>query len=233
MKWQRFALMAVASSLLLSACATKKFVREQIAAVDGSIQELEEITQANKVQIKEVDTRAQDGIQDALGKVEVADSKAEQAGEKAVEADNRAMRVGEDLEGVAVAVANLDQYKPLESRQVQFGFNKWELDEGAQQSLDELGARIGSTEHYIIELRGFTDSIGNPAYNLRLGRERADSVRRYLIEKYDIPLYRIFIEGLGEGMPVADNKTRDGRASNRRVEVTLRVSVGAQQVAQR
>ena len=108
MKWQRFALMAVASSLLLSACATKKFVLEQIATVDGNIQELEEITQANKAQIKEVDTRAQDGIQDALGKVEVADSKAEQAGKKAVEADNRAVRVGEDLEGVAIAVANLD-----------------------------------------------------------------------------------------------------------------------------
>ena len=233
MKWQRFALMAVASSLLLSACATKKFVLEQIATVDGNIQELEEITQANKAQIKEVDTRAQDGIQDALGKVEVADSKADQAGKKAVEADNRAVRVGEDLEGVAIAVANLDQYKPLESRQVQFGFNKWELDEPARQSMDELGAKIGSTHHYIIELRGFTDSIGNSAYNLRLGRERADSVRRYLIEKYDVPLYRIFIEGLGEGMPVADNKTRVGRASNRRVEVTLRVSVGAQQVAQR
>ena len=136
MKWQIFALMAVASSLLLSACATKKFVLEQIATVDGNIQELEEITQANKAQIKEVDTRAQDGIQDALGKVEVADSKAEQAGKKAVEADNRAVRVGEDLEGVAIAVANLDQYKPLESRQVQFGFNMGELEEPARQSMD-------------------------------------------------------------------------------------------------
>ena len=233
MKRQRFALMAVALSLLLSGCATKKFVRGQIATVDGSIQELEEITQANKAQIKEVDSRAQEGIQDAFGKVEVADSKAERAGAKAVEADNRAARVGENLESVAVAVANLDQYKPIESRQVQFGFDKSELDEAARQTLDELGARIGSTEHYIVELRGFTDSIGNANYNLRLGRERADSVRRYLIEKYDVPLYRVFNEGLGEGMPVADNKTRDGRASNRRVEVTLRVSVGAQQVAQR
>ena len=84
-----------------------------------------------------------------------------------------------------------------------------------------------------MELRGFTDTTGAQNYNLSLAQRRADVVRRYLIENYKVPLYRIFVEGFGESMPMADNKTRSGRAANRRVEVNLRVSVGAEQVAQR
>ena len=76
--------------------------------------------------------------------------------------------MGEDLEGVAIAVANLDQYKPLESRQVQFGFNKWELDEAA-------GERIALGELF----KGKSPRWGRrhtPARNLALGHLlRADA----------------------------------------------------------
>ena len=216
--------------MFTSACATKTYVRkhveEQVVALEGSIEELEEITKTNAGNIKDVDVRAQKGIEETLGKVEVADA-------KAVQADSKATAAGEDLNSVASAIAALDQYKMVESQQVQFGFDKDSLGEESIAALNRIGEKIGSTNHYVVELRGFTDTTGAQNYNLSLAQRRADVVRRYLIENYKVPLYRIFVEGFGESMPMADNKTRSGRAANRRVEVNLRVSVGAEQVAQR
>jgi OOP family OmpA-OmpF porin len=73
---------------------------------------------------------------------------------------------------------------------------------------------------YTVEIQGFTDSTGAETYNILLSQRRAETVQRYLLSK-GVPLYRISVLGLGKEDPVADNKTKQGRDQNRRVEVTL------------
>jgi outer membrane protein OmpA-like peptidoglycan-associated protein len=76
-------------------------------------------------------------------------------------------------------------------------------------------------KHYIVEVQGFTDSTGASAANVELSRRRAAAVVRYLTLDGKLPLYRVNTIGYGKASPAADNKTRDGRKQNRRVEVKL------------
>jgi outer membrane protein OmpA-like peptidoglycan-associated protein len=76
-------------------------------------------------------------------------------------------------------------------------------------------------KHYFIGVQGFTDSTGASAANIELSRRRAAAVVRYLTLDRKVPLFRVNTIGYGKESPAADNKTRDGRKQNRRVEVTL------------
>jgi OmpA-OmpF porin, OOP family len=87
--------------------------------------------------------------------------------------------------------------------------------------LDALAANIAKNKRYFIAVEGFTDRTGSKQYNEALSRERADSVTEYLVAKYDIPIYRIHMIGLGEEKPVDEAHTRAARAKNRRVEVKV------------
>jgi len=79
----------------------------------------------------------------------------------------------------------------------------------------------------VLEVTGYADSTGNTERNRSLSQRRADAVIRYLVEQHQIPLRRIVTPyGFGESNPVADNKTREGRAQNRRVEVKVLVNKG-------
>ena len=96
---------------------------------------------------------------------------------------------------------------------------KAELDKIAESAKNEKG--------YVIEVAGFASSDGDQAFNQVLSQKRADAVIRYMVENHSIPLRRFITPfGYGEKMPVADNKTRDGRMQNRRVEVRILVSKG-------
>ena len=72
-----------------------------------------------------------------------------------------------------------------------------------------------------IEIEGHTDNVGDPLTNERIGLERAEAVQRYLYEQYQIPLHKMNIISYGEEKPAAENKTRDGRAQNRRVVIKV------------
>ncbi len=74
---------------------------------------------------------------------------------------------------------------------------------------------------YIIAVEGGTDSTGDADYNYGLSQRRADSVVQYLASQHSIPAHKIYLIGLGKDKPVESNKTRDGRAKNRRVDVRL------------
>ena len=88
--------------------------------------------------------------------------------------------------------------------------------------LDELAKKLKSDPagNYI-EIEGHTDSTGSPETNDRLGLARAENVKRYLYETYQIPLHKINVISFGESKPVAPNDNRDGRAQNRRVVIKV------------
>jgi OmpA-OmpF porin, OOP family len=215
-------LSAVAAVLLLaSGCASKKYVRQQIDPLTGKVTELSDLSRKNSNDIKDVDSRAQQGIQTASSKADTADEKAMTADKKAETAQSMATDLKGQLTGVENKLGNIDNYKQTETVTLNFPFNQYKLREKETTSLDELASKIKDRNAYIVQIEGYTDSVGNKDYNYDLSQKRAESVVRYLAEKYDIPLYRLFIVGLGASKPVDDNKSRAGRAENRRVEVHL------------
>jgi OOP family OmpA-OmpF porin len=207
--------------LVVGGCATKKYVRQQIDPLTGQLSELSDLSRKNANDIKDVDSRAQRGIQDATDKALSADQKAQMAGQKADSAQSMAADLKGQVDSVQSKLGNIDNYKVSQTVKLNFKTNQYKLDEKSTADLDDMASKIKDQNGYIVQIEGYTDSVGDKEYNYNLSQKRAESVVRYLAQKYEIPLYRLFIIGLGETKPVDSNKTRTGRAENRRVEVHL------------
>lgn len=108
-----------------------------------------------------------------------------------------------------------------------FDFDKAVLKPAGKQQLDDVVSKTQGTDLEVIIAVGHTDSIGTDQYNQKLSIRRAEAVKAYLVSK-GIPADRVYTEGKGESQPVADNKTAEGRAKNRRVEVEV---VGSKKAA--
>jgi OmpA-OmpF porin, OOP family len=101
-----------------------------------------------------------------------------------------------------------------------FDFDKAVLKPAGMASLDKLVQDIGSLDLEVVIATGHTDSIGSDAYNQKLSVRRAEAVKAYLVKK-GIDPKKVFTEGKGEKQPVADNKSKEGRAKNRRVVIEV------------
>jgi OOP family OmpA-OmpF porin len=101
-----------------------------------------------------------------------------------------------------------------------FDFDKAVLKPDGKAKLDDLTSKLSGIALEVIIAVGHTDSVGADAYNQRLSVRRSEAVKAYLVSK-GIEANRVYTEGKGEKQPVADNKTRDGRAKNRRVEIEV------------
>ena len=101
-----------------------------------------------------------------------------------------------------------------------FDFNKSVVKPAGKAKLDDLVAKVKGINLEVIIAVGHTDSVGSDAYNQQLSVRRAEAVKAYLVSK-GIEKNRIYTEGKGEKQPVADNKTKEGRAKNRRVEIEV------------
>jgi outer membrane protein OmpA-like peptidoglycan-associated protein len=229
-------------SLLAGGCATKKYVQNTTAPIQAKVDQVGTQTTQNtqqiedaKTQLKQVDERAQSGINAAQERASAADQHATAADEHANLADQHAKdAMGQAKEASAMAdanskdvnrlrdvVANIDDYKMQTSASVPFAFDKFALSDSAREDLDKLAGSLGSDKRFVISVEGFTDSIGDKTYNEALSRKRADAVVMYLVAKHDVPIYRIHMIGLGQEKPVDEGKDRSARAKNRRVEVKV------------
>lgn len=101
-----------------------------------------------------------------------------------------------------------------------FDFDKSTLKPAGKSALDDLVSKVGGMNLEVIIAVGHTDSVGTDAYNDKLSVRRADAVKAYLVGK-GIERNRVYTEGKGEKQPVADNRTAEGRAKNRRVEIEV------------
>jgi outer membrane protein OmpA-like peptidoglycan-associated protein len=129
-------------------------------------------------------------------------------------------------------ISALDDYVPQNVLAVNFKVGSSTLSADSKAKLDELATKALNAKGYVLEVSGFADATGSVNRNRALSQRRADTVIRYLVENHQIPLRRIVTPyGFGESNPVADNKTRDGRAQNRRVEVKVLVNKGLTQPA--
>ena len=101
-----------------------------------------------------------------------------------------------------------------------FDFNKSVVKPEGKAKLDDLVGKIKDINLEVIIAVGHTDSVGSDAYNQKLSVRRSEAVKAYLVSK-GIEKNRVYTEGKGEKQPVADNKTAEGRAKNRRVEIEV------------
>ncbi len=176
-------------------CATTSYVNKKD-------QEIREMAKANQAQIGELEQE----VSAADAKAEEAKRTANEAWEKAEEAAKTRGYVG---------------YQVIGERDVNFDFDRYDLTKIAKDILDEMGAMMQQKPELILNIEGHTDNTGPDAYNVVLGNKRAESVRRYLADKFGIHIHRIFYISQGESKPKTLNDTRSGRTTNRRATLLL------------
>lgn len=218
-----FAASAVGAMALLLAtgCTTKNYVRSQTAPIIEHTNELDDATAKNNRDIKDVDQRAQSGIQQAQSSANQASQQANTAQQSAGQAQQAAQEAVNRADSLASVVANLDNYKQVADTNVHFGFDKATLTRDDRAKLDDFAQQITGAKGYIVEVTGGTDSTGSAQYNYDLSQRRAEAVVQYLASKYNIPPHKFYLIGIGKDQAVASNGTRAGRAKNRRVEIQL------------
>jgi len=205
-----------------TACASKKFVRTSVGEVNDkvdslgrSVEETQERTRRNEGRITDVDQRAQAAAQRASDAAASANTAAMDAGSKATEA-------GTKVDVMDKANRRLVYEVVLSEDQGNFKFGKTALPDTAKQRLDEMVAQLKQDPKAIyLEIEGHTDNVGAKNVNEKVGLERAEAVKRYLYEQYQIPLHKMNVISYGEAKPIAPNKTKAGRAQNRRVVIKV------------
>jgi outer membrane protein OmpA-like peptidoglycan-associated protein len=109
---------------------------------------------------------------------------------------------------------------PVDTVAVRFGFNRADLNDGAQTALLDIIKQLQTNPTLVVDLEGYTDSTGDAMYNVQLSQRRVEAVRRFLVEK-GVELHRVNSIELGPARPLADNNTKAGRDQNRRVAVRM------------
>jgi OmpA-OmpF porin, OOP family len=208
-------------AFLTTGCATKKYVSKMVSPLEARLGKNESKTADNTKQIQDVDSRATEGINAAQSKADEASQQALQANNAAQTAQTTAQKGVDQADAVNQKLENADNFRTVKTATVLFDLNKSNLTDDDMQQLDQLADSLTAMKHYVIQVQGYTDSTGPKAYNLQLSRKRADAVVRYLTEKHNIPLIKISLLGYGEDSPVAPNRTRDGRKENRRVDIKV------------
>jgi X-X-X-Leu-X-X-Gly heptad repeat protein len=240
---------ALTLSLLGTGCATKKYVAKTVAPVEQRVTGTENKNTEQDKQISSQGTEIQELDRDlsrTKEKVNDTDAKATQAGQAARAADEKATGARQAADGAQTAangaqqaatgarsfaeeglnrvdrnMAAMNKFKMIKTEVVLFTVNTDKLSKDAKAELDEFGKQASGLERYVVEVQGFTDKTGDAAYNDVLSERRAQNVARYLTNEHKIPLRSINVLGEGYAQPVADDKTREGRKQNRRVEVKL------------
>jgi outer membrane protein OmpA-like peptidoglycan-associated protein len=198
--------------LVLHPFASKQYVQRHLQSIQDRVNELDELTASNSKMIRDVDARAQQGIQLASAKTNIADEHALEAANKAQMAHQTATAVDTRLSTVETVVGNIDQYKSAPPAEIRFRPGQTVLSKQAKDALDEIATQLKNQRGYVIEVQGFSSGQGQAA--IANSRKMADSVVRYLVLNHEIPAYRIYVIGMGSA-PVAK------RTSGTRVEISV------------
>jgi outer membrane protein OmpA-like peptidoglycan-associated protein len=201
-----------------TACATKKMVRQRVGEVNDkvdtlskSVEENQERTRQNEGRIGEVDQKAQ-----------AANARAEQAGARADEAYGAADKVNTRADAIEKASKRLVYEVVMSEDKGGFKFGQSKIPTDMQAQIDELVTQLKANPNgAYIEIEGHTDNVGTKETNYKIGLDRAEAVKRYLYENQQIPLHKMNVISYGEEKPIAPNKTKDGRAQNRRVVIKV------------
>lgn len=174
--------------------ARKKWVAREVDPIRDRTNELDQLQAKNANDIKDVDKRATDGINNAMMAANTADQHASDAANKATAAQTTATGASTRTDALNGTVSNLDQYQPVTSTDVKFAPGRTTLGPQGKSDLDDLSQKLASEKGYIIEIQGFSRG------GVQSSQAMADSVARYLVTEHQVPLYRIYRTGLGKNM---------------------------------
>lgn len=202
-----------ALALVSSGCATKKFVLSELqAGLDA------QRTETN-TQISEVTTQIEENqtaIAENSSTIEEQGMELEKASKTARDAYDRAIAAGKLAEGKLLYETVLADSK------VRFPLEKSSLSDEAKEALADFATPLADeNKNVFIEIQGHTDSTGPEEFNMSLGEQRAEAVRRYLNREHGFPLHRMSVISYGESEPAFDNSSKDGREQNRRVVLVV------------
>ena len=224
-----------ASAALVSGCATKKFVREQVGATEGRLgqrvdtQETElkqtaERTGANAQALQAANERLHgidSRVQGVDSRVQGVDSRVTEVSALAKQAQHDASAAGEAVRATDQRFANRNKLATLETKSVFFDFGKADVRDQAMPELEDVAKALKADPNAVVELQGFADSSGSDLYNYRLTRDRVDAVTRYLVQQ-GIELRRIYAVGMGKAPREKEGKAdREALARSRRVDIVL------------
>jgi outer membrane protein OmpA-like peptidoglycan-associated protein len=240
-------------SLMGTGCiATHKYVAKTVSPIESRVTSTEAKNTDQDKQLadqgKDIDTlttdlsRTKERVTDADAKAVAAGQSAQRAGERADNAQRSAEGAQKSADGARTIAERTNQradvieknmeamnkFQVAKTVTVLFPLNQAKLDDEAKAELDELAKMTSGKDRYIVEVQGFTDKTGSALGNEQLSQARAASVARYLVNEQKIPVRSITTLGSGYALPVADDKTREGRKQNRRVEVRLFVPEATQ-----
>ena len=200
--------------------ARKKYVQRQSEPIRDRVNELDQLTAANGSAIKDTDARATAGIKLASDKATEADQHAIDAGNKATVAQQTAQQATTRIQTVETVVGNIDQYKASNQTEIRFKPGQTMLSKNAKDALDEMANTVKGQRGYIIEVQGFSSGKGQTA--IQTSQKMAESVVRYLVLNHEIPVYRIYLVGMGNApAPTTDDATKGKHVSGGRVEISL------------
>jgi outer membrane protein OmpA-like peptidoglycan-associated protein len=227
-------------------CATKKYVTQtlepvqtRVAAVEAKDQDQDKTIATQGKEIEELGTDLSRSKEKLETEISAADQKATAAGQSATQAGQRADAAQQSATGARTlaqqgiektttlertferTIDGLNKYQMTKNVTVQFNVNQAKLSDEAKAQLDDIANSTNGLGRYVIEVQGFTDKTGTPDINEKLSQDRAEAAARYLVNQHQIPVRDINMLGSGYASPVGDDKTRDGRKQNRRVEVRL------------
>ena len=195
-------------------------VNKKVDALGQSVEETQERTKRNEGAIADVDKKAQA----AQGSADQARQAASAAGNDARLAGARANEVGAKTDAMDKASKRLVYEVVISEDEGQFKFGKTDLPDQAKAKIDEMVTKLKANPNgAYFEIEGHTDAVGGKEINEKIGMERAEAVKRYLFEQHQIPLHKMNVISYGMEKPIASNKTKEGRAQNRRVVIRVLV----------
>src|SRR5271170_3117170 len=172
--------------------ARKKWVNRQTAPIKDQVNELDQLQAKNANDIKDVDSRAQAGIKNAMNTANTADQHAQDAANRANAANQVASNASTRTDALGNTVGNLDQYQTVSSTSVKFASGRTALGPTGKSDLDALATTLAGQKGYIIEVQGYSRN------GVQTSQAMADSVARYLVTEHQVPVYRFYKTGLGK-----------------------------------
>lgn len=219
-------LMCGGIGLLVSACATKGFVREHVGATETRITTR---VDAQETKLRETSDRTASNTQaiEATGqRLQTLDGRVSDANALASEAKKDAATVAAAQKESETAFnqrfKDRNKYSMVETKLIYFDFNKSDLKDEGMTELEEVAKALKADPNAVLELQGYADQRGPDRYNYQLTRERVDAVTRYLVQRHGIDLRRIHAVGMGKASLASGEKPgKDTYSKSRRVEIRL------------
>ena len=191
-------------AVIAPGCATKGFVREYV--------------ETQVAPQRDATGRLQGELAQVSAKADSADAHAQAAQAEA----QSALQEAAAARRLASKIASGDlHYNVVRTEEIQFAFDQIQLTAKSRAVLDAIAPEMEKHPRYVLEIVGHTDDVGSSRYNLRLGAERSETVRRYLNSEYHVPLSRMATISFGSGRPVSHGESEQSRALNRRAEIRV------------